>query len=47
LARHKNCHNPVEYKSDTGFRFILKNANDWDNEVFRTVIVFDVPVFDF
>lgn len=31
----------VEYKSDTAFRFVLKNANDNNKELLMTAMAFD------
>jgi hypothetical protein len=40
---HPNYKSQLDYESETGFRFVLKNANDPDKELFLTVIAFDVP----
>lgn len=40
---HPNYKSHVDYKSDTGFRFVLKNSNDPEKELLLTVIAFDVP----
>jgi len=40
---HPNYKSTVEYNSDTAFRFIFRNANDPNKELWLTVVAFDVP----
>jgi len=40
---HPSYKSEVDYKSDTRFRFVMKNANDPEKEFLMTVTAFDVP----
>jgi hypothetical protein len=44
VAAHENFKRQLEYKSDSGFRFVLRQKNDENREITLTVLVFDVPV---
>jgi hypothetical protein len=33
----------LEFKSETGFRFVLKNTNDPQRHFLMTVLAFDMP----
>jgi hypothetical protein len=44
IASHPNFKKQVDYKSETGFRFTLRQRDDPNREVLLTVLVFDVPV---
>jgi len=38
-----NFKQQLEYKSETGYRFILHQNNDKNRELYLTVLVFEVP----
>lgn len=40
---HLNYVRQVDYHSESGFRFLFKNANDADRQIVMTVLAFDVP----
>lgn len=40
---HPNFKRRVEYKSETGFRFILYHKDDKNRELYLTIMVFEVP----
>jgi len=40
---HRNFKRQVEYKSETGFRFILHHNEDKNRELVSTVLGFNVP----
>ena len=44
LTKHESFLRQVDYPSETGFRFVLKQKNDPNREIILTVLVFDVPV---
>jgi hypothetical protein len=44
VASHASFKKQVDFASETGFRFVLKQKNDPDRELLMTVLVFDVPV---
>ncbi len=41
---HSNCKKQVEYKSETGFRFVFHHKDDRNRELILTILVLDVPV---
>lgn len=41
--KHRNFKGQVEYKSETGFRFILHHNEDKNRELVLTVLGFNVP----
>jgi len=43
LKAHPNFRRELEYKSDTGFRFVLHHRDDTSRELYVTVLVFEVP----
>jgi hypothetical protein len=43
VATHENFKRQIDYSSESGFRFVLKQKNDENREIL-TVLVFDVPV---
>ena len=43
VNRHKNFKRKIDYKNESGFRFVLHNNDDKNREITMTVIVFDVP----
>lgn len=44
VAAHQNFKRQLDYASESGFRFVLKQENDENREIVLTVLVFDVPV---
>jgi ElaB/YqjD/DUF883 family membrane-anchored ribosome-binding protein len=43
VKEHSNFKKQLEYKSETGFRFILHNNDDHNRELYLTILVFEVP----
>lgn len=43
VQEHPNCKRQVEYKSETGFRFVLHHPDDQNRELTLTVLAFEVP----
>jgi uncharacterized protein YueI len=43
VKKHRNFKRQVEYKSETGFRFILHHNEDKNRELILTVLAFNVP----
>jgi len=43
VKKHSNYKKSLEYKSETGFRFILHNKDDKNRELTLTVLAFNVP----
>ena len=43
VKKHSNFKRQVEYKSETGFRFILHHNEDKNRELILTVLGFNVP----
>ena len=43
VKSHKNFKKELEYRSDTGFRFILSHKDDNERDLYLTVLAFDVP----
>jgi hypothetical protein len=43
VKAHPNCKRQVEYKAETGFRFILHHPDDKNRELLLTVLAFEVP----
>lgn len=43
VKEHPNFKREIEFKSETGFRFILSHNNDSNREIFLTILIFDVP----
>jgi len=43
VKKHSNCKKSLEYKSETGFRFILHHKDDKNRELTLTVLAFNVP----
>jgi len=43
VKKHKNFKRQIEYKSETGFRFILHHNEDTNRELILTVLAFNVP----
>ena len=43
VKAHPNFTRQLEYKSDTGFRFVLHHRDDTNRELYVTVLVFEVP----
>lgn len=43
VSAHPNFKRQLEYKSETGFRFILHHTGDKNRELYLTISVFDVP----
>ena len=44
VKKHPNCKRQIiEYRNETGFRFILRHRDDQNKEMMLTVLVFDVP----
>jgi hypothetical protein len=43
VKQHKNYKRQLEYKHETGYRFILHQANDKNREFVVTVLAFDIP----
>lgn len=40
---HGNFKRKVDWKHESGFRYVLHHPNDVNRECFLTVLVFDVP----
>src|SRR5216683_3564441 len=43
FKKHPNFKRELEYKSETGFRYIFHHNNDSNREIIITVLVFDIP----
>lgn len=43
VKRHKNFKRQIEYKHETGYRFVLHQANDKNRELILTILAFDIP----
>lgn len=43
VKQHPNFRRKVEYKSETGFRFVLHHRDDVARELILTILVFEVP----
>jgi hypothetical protein len=43
VKKHKNFKRQLEYKSETGFRFILHHKDDRNRELTLTVLAFNIP----
>lgn len=43
VKKHPNFRNRVEYKSETGFRFVLNQRDDKNRDLLLTIMAFDVP----
>jgi hypothetical protein len=43
VKEHPNFKREIEYKSETGFRFMFGHNNDSNREIYLTILVFDVP----
>jgi len=43
VSAHPHCRRRVEYKSETGFRFVFEHPDDSGRELTLTVLVFEVP----
>lgn len=43
LKKHKNFKRQLDYKSETGFRFVLHHNEDKNRELILTVLAFNVP----
>lgn len=43
VKEHSNFKRQLEYKSETGFRFILHHTGDKNRELYLTILVFDIP----
>ncbi|HZQ21436.1 MAG TPA: hypothetical protein VFA89_01270 [Terriglobales bacterium] len=43
IKGHSNFKRQLEYKSETGFRFVLRHKDDPDRELILTVLAFEVP----
>jgi hypothetical protein len=43
VAEQSNFKRQLDYQSDTGFRFILRQKSDPNRDVMMTVLVFDIP----
>lgn len=43
IATHENFKKQLDYPSESGFRFVLKQKSDVNREILLTVVVFDVP----
>ncbi|MBW1823581.1 MAG: hypothetical protein JRI87_03305 [Deltaproteobacteria bacterium] len=41
--KHKNFKKQLEYKSETGFRFIFNHTEDKNRELILTVLAFNIP----
>ena len=46
VEKHLNFKRKQEYRSETGFRFVLRHRDDTSREIILTVLVFDVPASD-
>ncbi len=43
VKRHKNFKRQIEYKHETGYRFVLHQANDKNRELILTILAFNIP----
>jgi hypothetical protein len=43
FKKHPNFKRELEYKSETGFRYVFHHNDDKNREIIVTVLVFDVP----
>ena len=43
VKQHKNFKRQLEYKPETGYRFVLHQVNDKNRELTLTVLAFDIP----
>lgn len=43
VKQHKNFKREMEYRYETGFRFVLHQSNDKNRELSLTVLAFDIP----
>jgi hypothetical protein len=43
VKKHKNFKRQLDYKSETGFRFVLHHNEDKNRELILTVLAFNVP----
>jgi len=43
VKAHPNCKRPVDYRNETGFRFVFGHRDDPNRELILTVLVFEVP----
>lgn len=43
VKAHPNFKRQLEYRSETGFRFVLHHRDDTSRELYMTVLVFEVP----
>jgi hypothetical protein len=44
IKKHANYKKQIEYKSETGHRFILHHKDDTERELILTILAFDVPI---
>lgn len=44
VMQHKNVKRQIDYKHETGYRFILHHKGDKNRELLLTTLLFDVPV---
>lgn len=43
VTEHPQCKRRLDYQSESGFRFVLRHADDPNRELILTVLVFEVP----
>ncbi len=43
VLTHKNCKKRLDYKNETGFRFLFHHKDDANRELILSVLVFEVP----
>src|SRR6266849_6123173 len=44
FKKHPNFKKQIDYKSETGFRFVFHHNDDKNREIFITVLVFEMPI---
>lgn len=43
VGEHSNFKRRLDYESETGFQFVLRQKNDPNRDILMTVLVFDIP----